>query len=214
MTRGAPIVVGVYLVVLVAATAVASPAFAGGFHGRGVGNRVIVGPRPFAPHPSMLHHVVRHGFAARPVFRPGIAFPFVSSPVVVYATSPVYAPAIYSDPAPAYVSAPMVYSPPPGGAVSVAPSPPTPSVVQFPTGRYELRGDGMTTPYTWVWIPNPPTEPPATPPGDGPASEVSAPPRHSRFYRWTDEQGVVHLTDDRETGRSSSAMQAAPAPPR
>lgn len=28
-------------------------------------------------------------------------------------------------------------------------------------GRYVLRGDGITTAYQWVWIPNPPSTPPA-----------------------------------------------------
>src|SRR2546427_5342754 len=42
-------------------------------------------------------------------------------------------------------------------AVAPAPAPPPmPSVVEYPHGRYELRGDGVTAPYAWVWIPNPP----------------------------------------------------------
>src|SRR5262245_59025954 len=41
-----------------------------------------------------------------------------------------------------------------------------------PRGRYELRGDGVTTPYVWAWIPNPPPPPPpaAPPPAEPPAS--------------------------------------------
>jgi hypothetical protein len=45
-----------------------------------------------------------------------------------------------------------------------------PRIVQYPHGRYELRGDGMGIPYVWVWIPA--AGPlPATPAGsvhDGP----------------------------------------------
>src|SRR3989441_13217312 len=75
-----------------------------------------------------------------------------------------------------------------------------PSVVEYPHGRYELRGDGVTAPYTWVWIPNPPPPPPPPAPPAGappapPASGSPAPERHSQVYRWTDGQGVTHLTD-------------------
>jgi hypothetical protein len=55
--------------------------------------------------------------------------------------------------------------------------------VEFPTGRYELRGDGITTPHTWVWVPAPPSQPPA-----------GEPSRH-QLYRWTDADGVAHWTD-------------------
>jgi hypothetical protein len=70
-----------------------------------------------------------------------------------------------------------------------------PRVVEHPTGRYELRGDGITTPYTWVWIPNPPPAPP--PPSSGPERPVSdvLPTRQTQAYRWVDEQGVVHWSD-------------------
>jgi hypothetical protein len=33
-------------------------------------------------------------------------------------------------------------------------------VVHYPHGRYELRGDGVSVPYVWVWIPN--AAPPVT----------------------------------------------------
>lgn len=38
------------------------------------------------------------------------------------------------------------------------------TVVQYPHGRYELRGDGVYTAYQWVWIPNVPVAPPPPPP--------------------------------------------------
>jgi hypothetical protein len=61
------------------------------------------------------------------------------APVVVQ-SAPVYREVVYTDPRPA-----------------VAPSP---SVVHYPHGRYELRGDGISVAYQWVWIPNPPPPPP------------------------------------------------------
>jgi hypothetical protein len=90
---------------------------------------------------------------------------------------------------------PVVYAQPVNNPVPVTPPPPpAPSVIQYENGRYELRGDGATTPYTWVWIPNPPPPPPpAGPPA--PRLADNPPPRSSQLYRWTDEQGVVHLTD-------------------
>jgi hypothetical protein len=108
----------------------------------------------------------------------------------------------YAAPAPSY--APPVtyapYAPPPAYGV------PTQRIIEFATGRYELRGDGMYTPYTWVWIPNPPLAPPdlappiAPPP---PPSSAPEPPRRpashpAKVYRWTDEHGVTTWTDDLE----------------
>ncbi len=240
MMRSGPIGVSVSLVLAASVALTPTAALAGGSHGRAAGSRVAAGGRPFMSHPSVPHHsgfrhsgphhsgfhhsgphrfgphhAFGHGFVTRPGFRPFIPFPFIASSVIVYTTPAVYTPAIYNDPPVSYVPAPAVYGSPPGGTVSVAPAPPPmPTVVQFPTGRYELRGDGETTPYTWVWIPNPPTAPPETPPMDGPASESSAPAHLSRLYRWTDEQGVVHLTDNREAVPQADPMQAAQTPPR
>src|SRR6266699_556761 len=44
---------------------------------------------------------------------------------------------------------------------AIASVPVQPRVVQYPHGRYALQGDGITTAYQWVWIPNPPSAPPA-----------------------------------------------------
>jgi len=85
---------------------------------------------------------------------------------------------------------PPVYAPPVAQAIPPVPPPPMPEVVEFSTGRYQLRGDGAGTAYSWVWIPNPPTAPPAGPSSIPPAQ---APP--ARLYRWSDDQGVVHLTN-------------------
>jgi hypothetical protein len=98
--------------------------------------------------------------------------------------------------------APARYSAP-SGTIAVAPAPPqappTSNVVQFDTGRYELRGDGVSAPYTWVWIPNPPTTPPPAAPTAPPVGPSSGggqvPPRAGQLFRWTDAQGVVYWTD-------------------
>jgi hypothetical protein len=78
----------------------------------------------------------------------------------------LFGPALYLRPAyaaPVYMTAPpyqVIYAAPP--TVFVQPSPPpAPRVVYYPHGRYELRGDGITAAYQWVWIPNPPPPPAA-----------------------------------------------------
>src|SRR5262245_27588245 len=177
-----------------------------GFHGGAQG----FGHPRFAPH-GFHHHHFNH--FARPFgFGFGVSPFFAFAPPVVTYAAPLsyYSPSIYDDPPVAYAppayTPPPVYSPPPAytpvtsGIVSVGPvsppPPPTPNVVEYPTGRYELRGDGMTVAYTWVWIPNPPPAPPVGPPpprvpsgGDEPA------PRRSQLYHWVDDEGVTHFTD-------------------
>jgi len=80
------------------------------------------------------------------------ATPVVVSQPVVYSTYPT----VYAVP---------VYTVPPQAVVAT----PAPTVVQYPHGRYELRGDGVTTPYFWVWIPTPPPPPP--PPASQPSGQ-------------------------------------------
>jgi hypothetical protein len=126
-----------------------------------------------------------HGHAKR--------FGVIAPPVVTYAV-PSYAAPVYAPPPPVYY--PPVYTPAPP-AYSYAP-PPMQTVIEFPNGRYELRGDGITTPYRWVWIPNPPTSPPADEAPPAPSVTPPAPAEPARridVYRWTDDEGVVHLTD-------------------
>jgi hypothetical protein len=99
------------------------------------------------------------------------------APVVYVAPPAYYEPPIhYVDPPPA-AEAPPVSAPPP------VPPPPEREVIQYPDGRYELRGDGVGTPYRWVWIPNPPPRPPPKPGSDPP------------LYGWIDERGALHVTD-------------------
>ena len=168
----------------------------GAFHHGGVHH----GPgvfSTFAPHP---HHGAGRHFGPRPFVRSVVTFgafaaPIIYSPPLVYG-SPYYGAVPYDPPA-AYApgvayAPPLSYAPNMGGAISLAPSPssPTPTVVEFSTGRYELRGDGMATPYTWVWIPASPSQ---APDGGGPPVSSRRP-----VYRWTDATGVAHWTDSLE----------------
>jgi hypothetical protein len=107
----------------------------------------------------------------------------------------------------------VVYVAPPP-VTSLTPEPSRPTVVEHPTGRYELHGDGMTTPYRWVWIPNPPPGPPApletpslgpsipapsTPPAAlHPPATPHPPGPRSEIYRWADDDGVAHWTNKLE----------------
>jgi hypothetical protein len=57
----------------------------------------------------------------------------------------------------------VVYAPPPPVIVQPpASSLPSPAVVQYPHGRYELRLEGLQ--YVWVWIPTVSPPPPPPPP--------------------------------------------------
>jgi len=57
---------------------------------------------------------------------------------------------------------------------------PTVMVVPYPNGRYELRGDGMTVPHYWAWVPAQlyiaPPPPPAVPPAAPDMPPVGSPP--------------------------------------
>ena len=139
---------------------------------------------------------------------PGYSGP-MEDPSTVFGAQPVYGVQ------PAYVQ-------PVNNIVSAAPPPPPmPSVVEYPMGRFELRGDGMMSPYNWVWIPNPPPPPPVAAPPAGPAFSPTGPafsddrPSFSsrRVYRWTDEQGVINVTDRLDAVPSRYRIQAAQAPP-
>jgi hypothetical protein len=159
---------------------------------------VVVRPAPriFAAKPSVSATVVSPQF-----------FPKFGPPVIV--TGPFF-PVVVSVPPALVVAEPVVFVPPP---IVGAPALPTPILIEYPTGWYQLRGDGGRTPYQWVWIPRPPPPPPSeAPPTVPPASPFpmpanpptmrSAEPRSSpvprELYRWTDEHGVAHLTDSLE----------------
>ncbi|HYB42477.1 MAG TPA: DUF4124 domain-containing protein [Candidatus Methylomirabilis sp.] len=153
---------------------------------------------------------------------------FIYSPGVVYGV-PYAVPVPYDSGSSSYGSAPY-YDPAasdPYGSYGGAPSldlsaagPDSPSsspgVIQYPSGRYELRGDGWATPYQWVWIPNPPPGPPPSSAGARPAAPPpppSAPPaaRQATVYRWIDGEGVVHFTDSLESVPPEFRAKVKPA---
>jgi hypothetical protein len=128
------------------------------------------------------------------VVAPFVPFGFYSAATV---SSP---PSFYDPPPPAMYPASTAYGPTPAYAAPPAPMSPPPQLQQdldpqqrevvFPTGRYVLRGDGITTPYTWVWIPNPPTAPPG-----GAQPDSGARDGERAIYAWTDGNGVTTWTD-------------------
>src|SRR6266542_5233003 len=215
MKRRRPIGVAISLVVMASIALATTAAFpADRFGGQAaahpsIGDARPVLPRPIVPHGVAGDRIVPHGFFTPPPpshnFFPGKFFS--PRPIAVIAPPVVYVSPPGSSESPVYYDAPVepsvvyypsaLYTPPVAATVSSAPSPPPmPNVVQYPTGRYELRGDGLTTPYTWVWIPNPPPPPPTAPPEVGALSPPDpSPARHSQVYRWTDEEGILHLTD-------------------
>jgi hypothetical protein len=121
---------------------------------------------------------------------------FYEPPVEISPQTVSVSPIVYVSPT-VYVSPPAVSPPPGAAAMAFPPAPPLPPVVEYPTGRYELRGDGVGTPYVWVWIPNPPSTPPVVSsrapdePLAGSASSVS----RSQIYRWTDDEGTTIWTN-------------------
>jgi hypothetical protein len=204
--------VGVALALVAAALVLPTTASAHGRRGGGGGASVgasggrsggFVGRPGFNHHGFNHHGFNHHGFKHHRFHSNSVIFvgpsPFwysstlYSSPPVVYAPPPVY------------IAPQFVYqAPPPAAYYPSAPSaPPGPRVVEFPTGHYELRGDGVATPYSWVWVPKPPSAPPGAPPvpsaPDAPPvapSSRPAPAPSKTIHRFTDDNGVTVFTDD------------------
>src|SRR5512132_1414289 len=157
------------LLVVTCVVALAPPAAHAGGHGAA---RVAIGLATFAIFAPFI--------IAGEIL--SLALPPYRAPAVVVAPPAYYAPApAYSAPPPAYSPPPAAYSAPPSYVrqTYAAPAPAQPRVIQYPGGRYELRGDGVATAYEWVWIPNPTNLP--SPPGApsayaAPAPTYSAPP--------------------------------------
>jgi hypothetical protein len=175
-----------------------------GFRGSGGGHHGFRGHghRGFHGHGHRFHGHRFNNFVYYPYF-PTYAAPsvVVSTPVVVYAAPPVY-------------SAPQYYAPPVAYSAPAAPA--MPRVVEYPGGRYELRGDGVSSPYSWVWIPDPPAAPPPPPAPAPPASTAPEPSLALRVagprataYRWTDETGVTTWTDNLEKVPARFRAQAS-----
>ena len=154
------------LIVAVFLVASAAPAAHAGGHGPGRGVIGLAAFAIFAPF-IIVGEVLAHAV-----------------PRVVVAPAPVYypPPPLYQAPAPVYYApAPVYYAPPPAYSTPPAyvhqayagPASAQAMVIQYPHGRYVLRGDGVATAYQWVWIPNPPIPPP-------PAGPPPAPPAGSQ----------------------------------
>jgi hypothetical protein len=151
----------------------------------------------------------RHHAFARHSFLPVLpTIVIVTAPPVAYLTPPTYGPAAYYNSPGIAAPGSEAYAPP--FPVAPAPPPSMPSVVEYPTGRYELRGDGEASPYTWVWVPKPPPPPAAPtdilpPPPQEVLEDPPARPIERRtpmsgsdsndLYRWTDDTGVTHWTN-------------------
>jgi hypothetical protein len=161
---------------------------------------------------SPRHH---HGTHHR-AFTPFVGAPgFIGTPSVIV-TAPEVALAVEASPV-VYVS-PVISTP---AAVAALPAPatlPTPTLVDHPDGWYQLRGDGATTPYRWVWIPKPPVAPasPAEPAPSAQGSDAPARPAEShardgrgQAYHWTDDRGVTTWTNRLERVPKRFRDQAA-----
>ena len=160
---------------------------------------------PGNQHP--FHHVKFNGYPYWPYWGMG---GYAQAPVV-------YTYYVPYEPEPVYVPVPA-YGPSEDGKMDLG-LPPMPSVVPYPGGRYVLMGDGVSTPYRWVWIPDPPSAPPAefqekssAPPATKRAEPIAS--RGSALYRWEDDQGVVHFTQgwDAVPERYRAQVRRAGAP--
>jgi hypothetical protein len=121
---------------------------------------LLVGLAPVAAH-AHGHGVVGAALAlgAFAVLSPFLVLSALAQPFYV-PPPPVYpAPAAYAS-APAYpVGAYVVASRP-----SAARLPAVRREVVYAHGRHVLLGDGVTSAYQWVWVPNPPAGAPPPPP--------------------------------------------------
>ena len=136
--------------------------------------------------------------------------------------APMYYPATYYAPAnyPPASLPPAPYAPPASGSISVPPVPPAATVVSFPGGRYELRGDGITAPYQWVWVPNsppvpppPPTAPPAAAPEGVPGAARRQAARTPFPALPLDRRAGHRALDEPRRGRAGEVPLAGQARP-
>jgi hypothetical protein len=185
-------------------------------HQRFAAPQKSVFPQPVDPWKSWgTSHVAKHHQGRRPVpFAPFVgASGFIGTPSVVV-TTPVVSEVVHGS---TVIYAPLGVSAPAAGlAFGGAPALPTPTLIEHPGGWYQLRGDGVTTPYSWVWIPKPPLPPaPSTEPAPS-AQGLGAPaaPADSRTrdrapaYHWTDG-GVTTWTNRLERVPKHFRDQAA-----
>ena len=147
----------------------------------------IYAPLPYNPRPVMQRPFIPSTFGNSVIVVPSpVAPPY--PPPLPYGYGYGYDQSVGVDPGEMYGQPDgMSMPPPPSG-------PPTQSVLQYPNGRYELRGDGLTAPYTWIWIPNAPPPPPAAPPV-APSVTTRQSSGSEDFFSFVDDQGVLHWTD-------------------
>ncbi len=155
-----------------------------------------------------------HVFDGRRRFDGGYASSFFGAPSVIAMTPYVGDGYGYG-----YGTSLTAYAPSPFATDPVPAAFPTPTLIDYSTGWYQLRGDGVTSAYTWVWIPRPPAvpAPPAEPPPLARAPEPSPPPavgpspraELSPAYHWTDERGVTTWTNRLERVPKRFREQAA-----
>ena len=213
--------VGTVFVALVAATALTPTAALaqrapGGGRGMSAGQGAIGVPSGRVPGQRFAHGSFGPGAHGHHRFGHGHHGRFAGfAPSTWYAPGPYYYPQAVYDTRPVYTYAPPMYN-----GATLAPSRPMSTVVEYPTGRYELRGDGYVTPYHWIWIPNAPPAPPtpASPahrpePAGPPASAKAEPPAKTTVYRWTDTEGVLHFTDQLDSVPLRYRAQARSARP-
>lgn len=102
-----------------------------------------------------------HGFhrGGRVFVSVGVGFPCCG-----FYPWPYYYPYYY----PAYYPAPTVVYSAPATTYTQPQAPQVEREVVFAEGRYILQGDGVSTPYKWVWVPNPPAPPSGPPPSATP----------------------------------------------
>ncbi|HET7342885.1 MAG TPA: hypothetical protein VFL90_15580 [Methylomirabilota bacterium] len=114
-----------------------------------------------APSPAHAHGAAGAALAlgAFAVFN-ALFLPFAIASAVV--APAYYPPAYYAAPAPVYAPAAPAYYAPSYAPARTAAAPLINREVVYPHGRYILYGDGVSSAYRWVWVPNPP------PPGSAP----------------------------------------------
>ena len=187
----------------------------GGFvHKRFSAPQKSVFPQPVDPWKSWggsAKHHGNHDLAFAP-FVGATGFIGTPSVIVTAPTVPLVveaSPVIHVSPV---ISAPAAVALPGPAAL------PIPTLVDYPGGWYQLRGDGATTPYRWIWIPKPPVSPEPssdpTPPAQGadtPARPTESRARDSRgqAYHWTDDRGVTTWTNRLEKVPKRFRDQAA-----
>ena len=187
-----------------------------------VHKRVPVAPKSVFPQPVdpwkfwgppniHKHHGVLPGHGGHGQFTPFVGTQgFIGTPSVAVSV-PVATQYIDASTTVVYASpAPVA---PAAGPVLTASAMPTPTLLDHPGGWYQLRGDGVTTPYSWVWIPKPPVAPAAAEPPQGSEAPVRSADSSARdrgpAYHWTDDGGVTTFTNRLERVPKRFRDQAA-----